>query len=171
MSDQWDWPCRESPLTLHITVGCGVPLTEHLMSTSEPIMLSWLSGSDTHSGGSTWTQTAWCYPCEKHISSCYTEKHSHTFNVAEKSCRKPSCYKEGTHQFPNLSDLINYLFNKMIKQKLTYEQQLETEKKTLLFPDDITLTSHIFQKPIALLLRALSWFQDTCIIAFLTVLR
>lgn len=109
----------------------------------------------------------------KSTSAAVTQRSTATLLTLhpQKSCRKPSCYKEGTHQFPNLSDLINYLFNKMIKQKLTYEQQLETEKKTLLFPDDITLTSHIFQKPIALLLRALSWFQDTCIIAFLTVLR
>lgn len=33
-------------------VGWGVPLAEHLTNTSEPIMLSWLSGSNSHSGGS-----------------------------------------------------------------------------------------------------------------------
>lgn len=48
----WDWPCRGTPFTLHVITGWGVPLAEHLMSTFEPIILSWLSGSDTHSGGS-----------------------------------------------------------------------------------------------------------------------
>lgn len=57
----WDWPCRGPPFTLHVVVGWGIPLAEHLMCTSEPIILSWLSGSNTHSGGSENTQSAWCY--------------------------------------------------------------------------------------------------------------
>lgn len=50
--DLKDWPCRGRPFTLHIIVGWGDPLAEHLMCTSEPIILSWLLGSNTHSGGS-----------------------------------------------------------------------------------------------------------------------
>lgn len=52
-----DWPCRGRPFTVHTTVGWGDPLAEHLMCTSEPIMLSWLWGSDTHSGGSVKTNS------------------------------------------------------------------------------------------------------------------
>lgn len=45
-------PLRGRPFTLQDTVGLGLPVAEHLMSTSEPIMLSWLSGLAIHWGGS-----------------------------------------------------------------------------------------------------------------------
>lgn len=55
---RWDPPCSGTPFTLHAMVGWGVPLAEHLTNTLEPIMLSWLWGSDVHSGGSAETRSA-----------------------------------------------------------------------------------------------------------------
>ncbi len=74
----WDWPCRGTPFTLHVIVGWGIPLAEHLMSTFEPIILSWLSGSDTHSGGSEKTRSARYYQTDDDVIvrkklSIYTE--------------------------------------------------------------------------------------------------
>lgn len=71
-----DSPRSGTPFTFHVIVGSGLPLAEHLMDTSEPIMLSWLSGSDTHSGGSGETQTAY-YPTDE----CHYKKNTEHLTV------------------------------------------------------------------------------------------
>lgn len=46
-------PLNNSPFLLHVMSGNGFPLTEHLMWTSDPIIVSWLwGGSVSHFGGS-----------------------------------------------------------------------------------------------------------------------